>query len=72
MKHTPESLNLWDRFFNRYRKEVIRQGKELWYSYQFGYFQSYQGKIPYHRDFVEYRIIDRVTGSETIKKEYLN
>lgn len=66
---TPEKLNLWDRFFNRYRKIVIEEGKENWY-------KTYNGiKIPnsdYSEDFVKYKIIDRLTGSETIKKEFLN
>lgn len=64
MTHQPEKLNLWDRVFNRYRKEVADRGTCLW-----GRFDTdlYDRK----RHWVEYRIIDRVTGSETIEREYL-
>ena len=72
-----EKIGLWDRFFNRYRKEVIKQGVETWHkSYGAGAYPAIMGQaIPnsgFDRDFVIYRIIDRVTGSEEIKKEYLN
>lgn len=34
MTHQPEKLNLWDRLFNRYRKEVYEEGKtELYDEY---------------------------------------
>lgn len=65
----PEKLGIWDRIFNRYRKEIYSKGNETWN----GYFQGY--KIPnseYNRHYVEYKIIDRVTGSERIEKEYFN
>lgn len=63
----PEKLNLWDRIFNRYRKEVMEEGNESWTAYrQFG------GNVRYGRDYVKYKIVDRLTGSVTIKKEYLN
>ncbi len=75
----PEKLNLWDRIFNRYRKEVVERGKEKWFrnytlsydNHVFGLF----GKVPdsdYTREFVIYKIIDRITGSETIEKKYLD
>lgn len=69
----PENLNLWDRLFNRYRKEIIKEGSEQWFSYPSHVtWVTEEMKIKYLRQFVKYRIIDRVTGSETIKKEYLN
>ncbi len=64
---TTEKLNLWDRLFNRYRKEVMEEGNELWTAYR-----PFGGSVRYGRDYVKYKIIDRLTGSVTIKKEYLN
>lgn len=68
---TPEKVSLWDRWFNRYRKTVYNRGSESWgsrdtcYGVQVGYHE-------YNRNFVEYLVVDRVTGSERIEKEYLN
>lgn len=62
--YQPEKLNLWDRLFNRYRKEVADKGKEGWMNHTYNF--------RYSRDWVEYRIIDRLTGSVEIKREYLN
>ena len=66
---TPEKLNLWDRLFNRYRKEVIEEVVIK------GSYRDLDGaKIPNSeslRRAVKYRVIDRLTGSETIKLEYL-
>ncbi len=76
----PEKIGIWDRFFNRKRKEIVEQGKESWqkiYSNSnLNIALNQAGKaVPdssYERCFVIYKIIDRVTGSETIEKEYLN
>jgi hypothetical protein len=69
MSHTSEKLNLWDRWFNRYRREVIGRGSSTWHN-------TWEGHpIPGSecvRPYVEYRIIDRLTGSERIEREYLN
>lgn len=69
MSHTPEKLNLWDRVFNRYRKEVIEETTEIWH-------ETYKSKklvgSEYKRRIIKYRVIDRVTGSETITREYLD
>jgi hypothetical protein len=60
-----ETLNIWDRMFNRYRKVVSNRGTEKWKRYV-------DGKEYTHlRDYVEYTVTDRVTGSETIQREYL-
>lgn len=59
----PEKLSLWDRFFNRYKKIIKKEGSETW--------EYYYSGIEFKRCFVEYLIIDRLTGSETIEKEYL-
>ena len=66
-----EKLSLWDRFFNRYRKEIHNRGEETWNrtNYRYGVVVSSQ---PYTRNWVEYKIFDRVTGSVTIEKDYLD
>ena len=69
MSTQPEKLNLWDRFFNRYRKVIIEEGKTTW-----NYRSPYNGeKIgqPFNRNYVKYKIIDRLTGSETIDIDYI-
>ncbi len=64
-----EKLNLWDRIFNRYRKVVIDRDYEQWF------YRDENGvriaNSEHKREYVRYKIIDRVTGSETIEKEYI-
>ncbi len=76
----PEKISLWDRCFNRYRKTIHQRGEEPWcrkYSstpYNDALNRAGQ-KIPgseWDRNWVEYLIVDRVTGSEKIEKVYLN
>lgn len=72
MTHTPEKLNLWDRLFNRYRKEVHDRGTTI----NRRFYRKDGVIIPGSESesetkWVEYRVIDRLTGSETIKREYL-
>ena len=68
-----ERLSLWDRWFNRYRREVAERGSENW-----SHVKTLNGlplestRTVYPRDWVEYRITDRVTGSTRIEREYLN
>ena len=62
-----EKLNFWDRIFNRYKKTIHNRGTETWSSYSFGKYMA-----SYSRSWIEYKITDRVTGSEMIKREYLN
>lgn len=66
-----EKLSLWDRIFNRYCTVVIDEGTERWFRCD-----SYTGiRIPnseYQRNYVKYKKIDRVTGSEEIFIKYLN
>ena len=64
----PEKLNLWDRIFNRRQRVVHDRGSETWQ----GRSQITHEMVRYQRDYVEYRIIDRLTGSERIEREYLN
>lgn len=66
MTHQSEKLNLWDRIWNRYRKEVADRGSID------GYYMGFMGTREYvTREWIEYRVIDRLTGSETLKREYL-
>lgn len=67
----PEKLNLWDRLFNRYRKEILEEGKEKWKRWPYGA-EVPSLSIAYVRTYVKYKVIDRLTGSETIEMEYLN
>lgn len=70
--YTPERLSLWDRVFNRTRREVHGRGKETWTKRPRDPYGYYIGKpYEYTRTWVEYRVIDRVTGSVTIEREYL-
>lgn len=72
MKHTPEQLNIWDRFFNRYRREVMERDYEVWEKVRRNLVTGQSYSFEFQREVVLYRIVDRVTGSEEIKKEYLN
>lgn len=68
---TPEKLNIWDRLFNRYRKEIIEHGKadEFTKRNPNPYVTE---RITFLREYVKYRVVDRLTGSETIEKIYLD
>ncbi len=66
---TPEPLSLWDRLFNRYRKEFFQRGEEQWQRNCYGYPIS---GSEFKRSWVEYKVIDRVTGGYTIERDYLN
>lgn len=68
--YLPEKLNLYDRFFNRYRKIPIEEGCETWERLERDAW--YQWVREYRRDFIVYEIVDRLTGSVEIKKVYLN
>ena len=69
MSNLPEKLSLWDRLFNRYRTTVINEGSENW-------FKSLNGvklkNSDYVRNYVKYKRVDRVTGSEEIYIKYLS
>lgn len=69
--YKPEKLNLWDRIFNRYKKMPVYRGTENWHIYSY-YDPLKQYPTPFIKNYVEYHVIDRLTGSYTIKKEYLN
>ncbi len=66
--HIPEKLSLWDRWFNRYRREVHQRGSATWH-------RTYDGMklagSDFTRRWVEYRVIDRLTGSERLEREYI-
>ena len=65
----PKKLNLWDRFFNRYREEPLKEIEEKWY-------KTYQDRrlegSEYIRIKLKFKRIDRLTGSETIGYRYIN
>lgn len=65
MNHIPEQLSLWDRWFNRYRREVVERKTVTYGAFGTEVFDR-------QREVVIYRIVDRLTGSETIEREYLN
>ncbi len=75
-----EKLNLWDRLFNRYKTIIESRGEETWSkrypNNQFYMVSGLVGKeIPnsdFKRQYVIYKKIDRLTGSETLEKTYLN
>lgn len=65
----PEKLTLWERLFARHRKEIHARGEETWNHKWGGH------GIPgseFTRMWIEYKITDRLTGGETIEREYLN
>jgi hypothetical protein len=85
--NTPEKLSLWDRFFNRYKTLIKEEGKETWtesitinkfYGGEYigqHYILDEKGmpkRRSYIRNYVVYRVIDRITGSETLEKRYLD
>lgn len=75
MNHTPEKLSIWDRLFNRYRTEVVARGEEDWQLIPTGLDDlmiASTHPYVYRRDWVDYRMVDRLTGSETISRTYLN
>lgn len=69
-KYQPEKLGLYDRFFNRYRRIPTQEGTELWQRSYTRAWATYTTE--YSRDFIVYEIVDRLTGSVKIEKEYLN
>lgn len=69
----PEKLNLFDRFFNRYREEVYERGivkSTEFYRYPDGTIVP-NSEVETEYPYLEYFITDRLTGSETIKRVYL-
>jgi len=74
MNNMTENLGFWDRIFNRYRKVIHQRGFEVW-NKRYGYGMDLPGQIipnsNYKREWIEYKTIDRVTGSETIERKYL-
>lgn len=67
----PEKINIWERWFNRYRKEIHNRGSDTWHMVRRGDGVSIPNSN-HNRDWIEYKIIDRVTGSEKIEREYLS
>lgn len=64
----PEQLSLWDRWFNRYRETPYKRGSEQWCQ------RLEDVKIPgteYDREYVIYKVVDRLTGSVRLQKRFL-
>ena len=66
-----EKLSLWDRLFNRYKTIPVEILSERWWSAT-QYQMIADRKDYYSRDCVIYHKVDRLTGSYTIVKKYLN
>lgn len=54
-----------------WKKEIVKQGDETW-TMRKSYYGIEHSKYDYVRNYVTYKITNRWTGSETIKKVYLN
>lgn len=69
IEYKPEKLSFWEWLFCRRRKVFVNRGTETWcHTYYDG------ANIPgsdFKRNWVEYHIVDRLTGDYVIKKEYL-
>lgn len=62
-------LSLWDRLFNRYTRTVIARGQNTYY-----YADHRGNRVPsteHIREWVEYKVVDRVTGSERIERKFI-
>ncbi len=68
--YEPEKLNIYDRIFNRYKTIPVENGKEEWTKRPNCFIREFD--YNFTREFVVYHDIDRLTGSYTIRKEYLN
>lgn len=64
----PEKLNIWDRFFNRYRRTIHSTKLETWSARSRNGHELYK----YQREYIDYLVIDRLTGSEKIERVYLD
>lgn len=62
------AYRLYEFFFSRWKKEVVKQGKETWNRYSpMGFHQ-----FSYTRDFIDYKYTNKFDGSIKIKRKYLN
>lgn len=69
--YQPEKLSRWDRWFNRYKKIPVKQGRETWTEQMTHNGVRYGPVHEFNRNYVEYHVVDRLTGGYTIKKEYI-
>ena len=70
-KYAPEKLNLWDRFFNRYKRIPVREFTENWVRFYPGTYLEIPNSN-YIRRVNVYHSVDRLTGGYEIFREYLN
>jgi hypothetical protein len=65
--YSPETLNFWDRIFNRYKKVFIEEREESWSLSSDGIRLT---GSEFMRCCLIYHKVDRLTGAYTIVKEY--
>jgi hypothetical protein len=68
--YQPEKLNIWDRFFNRYKTIPVEEGEEVWTRTRYEIWNY--PKFEYARKYIKYHKIDRLTGSYMIFQKYLD
>ena len=68
--YPPEKLNLWNRFYNRYKTIPVEEGKENWTKIRYDLWNH--PPFRYSRTFIKYHNIDRLTGSYEVFIKYLN
>lgn len=61
---------LYEFFFSRWKKEVIKQGRESWFHKSA--VTGLQLGASYQRDFIDYKYTNKFDGSTKIKRKYLN
>ena len=59
---------IWEFFFSRWKKEIIKRGSETWIS-RHPYLRDLDTK--FSRDYVEYKLTNKFDGSQKIKRVYL-
>lgn len=65
----PEKLTMWERLFARYRKEIHARGQQ---ACAYAWHGTKIAGSEFVRHWIEYKITDRLTGGETIEREYLD
>lgn len=61
--------NILSKLFCKEKKVIIGRGVEVWVKYDYTFLPN---GVKHERDYVDYKITNLTTGSESIKREYLN
>ena len=61
-------IRLLEYLFNRWKKEVVKQGSETWTRHSPAGFKQFS----YTRNYVDYKYTNKFDGSTKIKRKYLN